>query len=500
MRTHASNVLLSLALLVAVASCTGGGSGGAASGGAGASAGVGAGPSGGAATPMLRAGASRVDITPPVGAPLGGYGGGPRRALDSSMVALNVAALFNVSLPPTSAYTTLFNPSTGRKDGVFAKAIVYERAGGERYAVLGLDAIGVSLRARDEIARRAAASGVAPERLMIAATHSHSGPGGIADKSFWQVVGMDVLDARLFDALCSGAAAAIIDAASRMEPALLARGMELESGVQRNRRGLGYVDPELVTLGFVRPDGSTIGLMVNLAVHGICLDADNMEFSGDLMGYCEREVESALGAGAVCVYLNGAEGDVSPQQYGLAGAERLGRVIGAHAVSVHTGSVPSAVPDAVLDGSFESVRLRYAPSIDLARINAMGGAVAGATGSGQVNLSVLALAYGQVPIVFDERQFNRDIPVQALRIGDACLMGVPGEPLTNVGISLKAAAVARGFARPIVVGLANDHMGYVADPVEYDKGGYEATMTFFGRDTATELEAAITRQVDRIKP
>jgi hypothetical protein len=124
----------------------------------------------------------------------------------------------------------------------------------------------------------------------------------------------------------------------------------------------------------------------------------------------------------------------------------------------------------------------------------------GLLGSGQVNLSVLALAYGNVPVVFDERMFNRDIPAQALRLGDVCLVAVPGEPLTHVGLGLKAAARARGFARPVVVGLSNDHIGYVADPVQYDRGGYEAMMTFFGRETSVELEAALLRQVDRVKP
>ncbi len=501
--SRAKGALVGIIALIAVAwagsGCAGGGGGGPGAGGGAGAGGGSASPSPGAtptpAAPAILAGAARVDITPPVGAPLGGYGGGPRRPLDAFTIPLNLAAAlgFNVKFNPAALHT-LFTPSTAVHDAICAKALVLER-GGERYAILSLDLIGVSRRARDDIAARVAAHGIAPERLLVAATHTHSGPGALGDKRFWELAAMDLFDARVYDPLVDRAAQAVGDAVARLAPARVGIASAPVTTVQRNRRGLGVVDPDLTTILVQREDGTPVALAVNLAIHGISLDADNLQYSADLMGYCEREVEAQLGNGAVCLYLNGAEGDVSPNAYGFPGAESVGRAIAAEALSVAGAAAASAQGDVPLAASFEEFRFPTPPAI---RFDKLQGALPPQVP--QLNLGILQQVFNALYVELDETWFNRRIPVQAMRIGDACLVGVPGEPLTAVGLALKAEARRLGFAHPVVVGLANDHLGYVADAVEYDRGGYEALLTLFGRDEAALLGDALTRQVDRIRP
>ena len=480
---------LGFVLLVLAAGCGGGGGGGGSAAGA-----ASAGPGGLAPGGTIRAGAARRDITPPTGAPLGGFGGGQRRVIDQSTLSANLALAFGTPPQPApGALSVLFTPSTGKHDAISAKAIVLER-GGERFAILGLDAIGVSRRARDDIAARVAPLGFANDHVLVCATHTHSGPAAIADKVFWQVAAMDVLQRAIYEQFVSGAAQAIADATAALVPARVGWAVEPETAVQHNRRGQGVFDPDLTTIRVDRLDGTPIALAVNLAIHGICLGDDNLEFTADLMGYCERAVEASLGAGAVCVFMNGCEGDVSPNDFGYAGAASVGQAIAAHALLVGQAAAATATASAPIAVSWEEFHFTDGPAIHLDKIT---GAIPASFG---VSITNLQAVLGSAFIQLDPQWFNVDIPLQALRIGDLCLLAVPGEALTNTGLAMKAGARALGFRHAIVVGLANDHLGYIADPIEYDRGGYEAFMTFFGRDEAPQITTGLLRVAAKIKP
>ena len=60
--------------------------------------------------------------------------------------------------------------------------------------------------------------------------------------------------------------------------------------------------------------------------------------------------------------------------------------------------------------------------------------------------------------------------VQILRIGNALLTGIPGEPFCKLGLTIKS------LASPCIgipVGYANGYLGYIAPKEAWDKGGYE---------------------------
>jgi hypothetical protein len=487
--------ILTVLLLALASSCSSGG-GSSSSSSSASTSGAALSP---AAGPLL-AGAARRDVTPAIGTPLGGFGGGDRRTLDQTTLAANLAVAFGTPPPPvTGTACTLFHPSTGKHDAISAKAIVLER-GGERFAILGLDAIGVSRRARDAISAGVAARGlgIADDHLMVCATHTHSGPAAIADKLFWEIAAMDVLDAAVFDAYVDGCAQAVADAASKLAPAQIGWSVDAETTVQHNRRGQSVFDPDLTVLRIDRLDGTPVACAVNLAVHGICLGDSNLEFTADLMGFCERKIEATLGAGSLAVFWNGCEGDVSPNDFDWTGAQSIGETIAAHALAVRdaAGTTMTAAPPIAV--AWDEFRFAEGPAIYLNQIT---GSVSGAlTGGNGVSLTGLQSLFGNATIQLDERWLNPRIPLQAMRIGDLGLLAVPGEALTTTGLGMKAGARALGFKHAIVVGLANDHLGYIADPIEYDRGGYEAFMTLFGRSEAPEITAGLLAVAARVKP
>jgi len=65
---------------------------------------------------------------------------------------------------------------------------------------------------------------------------------------------------------------------------------------------------------------------------------------------------------------------------------------------------------------------------------------------------------------------ERETLVQALRIGEVGLVGLPGEIFVEIGLAIKQRSP---FARTLVGELANDNLGYVPSDRAFDEGSYE---------------------------
>jgi hypothetical protein len=63
--------------------------------------------------------------------------------------------------------------------------------------------------------------------------------------------------------------------------------------------------------------------------------------------------------------------------------------------------------------------------------------------------------------------------LQALRLGDTFLIGVPGEPFCEMGVAMKGWTDA---PHALCVGYANDWLGYFAPPAAWEEGGYEVSL------------------------
>jgi len=57
-----------------------------------------------------------------------------------------------------------------------------------------------------------------------------------------------------------------------------------------------------------------------------------------------------------------------------------------------------------------------------------------------------------------------------------------------------------GFDVSFIAGYSNSHMGYFSTPNEYDLGGYESQLTFWGIDTALIVRDAVKNVVSKIAP
>ena len=78
---------------------------------------------------------------------------------------------------------------------------------------------------------------------------------------------------------------------------------------------------------------------------------------------------------------------------------------------------------------------------------------------------------------------NQVPEIQVVRVGNRLLLAAPGEPTVEMGRRFEAAVrpeLPKGVKEPVVVGLANDYMGYETTPEEYQMQHYEGGHTVFG--------------------
>ena len=157
--------------------------------------------------PSLRAGFARVDITPPPGVGLAGNG-------------------------PEGA------EARGYRLRLYARVLVLADSGGNRVAVVVADlplSSALLHRRVAELTRRT--DGIGADRLVIAATHTHAGPGHFFEAAAYNDQGSSVVgfDPVMVDSLTSRIARAIHAAVADLRPARVAWGSRAVWGETRIR-------------------------------------------------------------------------------------------------------------------------------------------------------------------------------------------------------------------------------------------------------------------------
>ena len=432
--------------------------------------------------PRLRAGAAAVDVTPPVGVPLAGFGGGNRRN-------------WSPDLDPNN-YHQFMKPSTGVRDPLVVKVLVLDD-GEDRIAIVKTDLVAIDQGMVEDVARRTEAqTGIPAENLYICATHTHSGPGNLSQSFLWQMITMDIFQSAVYEQLIAGVARGVIEANDRLAPARIGIGQAPLNGVQRNRRGHpGRFDPTLSVVRVDRPDGSPIAVLFNIAIHPICLGTSSLDLSADWPGRAESEIERQL-PGSVALFINAAEGDVSPVGRGDSGIRTIGDAVAGAALSIRSSITVRSTAD--LESGAENL------VFPKAQLHYSCNQPANASESSQSPIDycwVYRTIFGnQLTVTADLAPLvPMSFTMRAFRIDDTAFVTFPGEPITNVGRLAQTRAQALGYRNTIVFGLCGGHAAYITTPEEYDEGGYEALASLYGRQQGVMMVDALEKILRRIK-
>ncbi len=430
------------------------------------------------------AGFSKVNITPPLGIPIGGY--------YQLRLARQVLDELEANVLAVSA------------DG--AAALLYS-----------VDLLELKSEFCDPIRQYIAETlEIAQDRIFIACTHTHTGP---------QLDGTEAPELRkeycafLMRRLADAGRLALDD----LKPARMGHGIShapnisfirryrMKDGTIRTNPGIrnpevagpvGEIDDTVSTLRFDRDGAETI-IMAHFAVHpdtiGGCV------ISADWPGFARRAVEKALD-NVKCIVFNGAIGDVNhvntqPEggalndlkmdfddcMRGYGHSRHMGRAVAGAVMQIYD-KVQTC--DHVTVGAMQSHifcpsnRPRTEDLPHARRIVELhrSGKDEEIPFTGMQLTTVVAEAERMLALENGPDAF--DLLLSALRVGPAVFIGIPGEPFAQTGREIKAASCS-GLVLPCC--CVNGYSNYFPLMKDYAEGGYEARSSLFKAGAAEAI-------------
>jgi len=238
----------------------------------------------------LKAGAARVEITPPVGHQLWGL-------------------------------ASRAGPATGVLDPLYARVLVLKSTESS-LALVTLD-LGRTFDAQQMADLRTRVKReLGIQHVVFCASHTHSGPT-VLDKKYIQPGG-NRWEPRALDSI----AQAIGEANLKAVPCYIGAGKGTSSVGQNRQDPAGGLwtneirypnyprDPVVQVLRVSDIGGKEIAVVVNYAAHPVVLDSDNStEYSADFPGAMAHYIEENL-PGAICLFVQGACGDINSRYLG----------------------------------------------------------------------------------------------------------------------------------------------------------------------------------------
>jgi len=423
------------------------------------------------AAPTLRAGAAAVDITP---------------------------REFPVNMP--GGFTA--HPADGAHDPLHARALVLDD-GTTTLALVVVDNLGVARETADEAKAIAAQRcGIKPEKVLVCATHTHTAPpsnstNGVPAAAYRKI-------------LVEGIAESIVRAHAALRPATVgAAAHPLPEEVFNRRwflkpgkmplnpfgkldqvkmnpgtspdvldRPAGPTDPDITILSVQDTKRKPLAMFANYSLHYVG-GAPKGKVSADYYGEFARLMPSRVHGDTnfVAMMSNGTSGDINNIPFLVTRPPREPfeqvRIVAQKAADtawLALRTIEKHSPNVRLGMIEREVTLRYRrPTPE--QVAAAKAVLAIKKKAEREKLPRLAENYARGTLAAAERREETlTVQLQALRIGDFAVCGIPFETFVEIGLDLKKRSP---FPRTMVIGLANARHGYLPTPEQHNLGGYE---------------------------
>jgi hypothetical protein len=240
----------------------------------------------------------------------------------------------------------------------------------------------------------------------------------------------------------------------------------------------GPVDPELSVLSAQTTDGKPIAVLANYSMHYF----GAAPVSADYFGRFSRSLAKRIGAGPgfVAMMSQGTSGDQHWMDYGAPKREitmdAYADAVAASAERAYTNITYRE--DLSLAMAETTLRLgRRVP--DEARLQWARGVAAT---MGDRAPRTLPEVYAKEAIYLHDEP-ERELKLQALRVGDLAIAAIPDEVFALTGLKIKARSP---LANTFTIELANGSEGYIPPPEQHALGGYT---TWPARTAALEVQA-----------
>jgi hypothetical protein len=377
----------------------------------------------------LAAGYGERTINPPLGVDLAGYGFYLDRKAESILDDLKCRA-------------------------------VHLRSGAAALTLVSCDLIGFTLEDADSIRDAiAAAHGLSREAVLLAATHTHSGP------ATQPMLGLGEVDAAYMGRLRALILEAAAEAAASARPAEFAYALEAIEPIGYNRRKKDFSGVDAVLkAGLLRFSDHTLYLL-SYACHAVVFGR-RRHVSADWPGAVVREVEKG---GDRAVFFQGFCGDIDPviqmNRWGEGTPQDLldiADLVRRRLARAARFAVPQPEPRlAAFEHRIDIPLVIYDRRTIEREAAAFAKTYARFPGAGRFARDWRERALVAAPRLRKDPAVS-DVPVQALAIGDLKIAAMPGEFFSEIGAKL---GTPRGPVVP--VGYANGNIGYVPTDCDF---------------------------------
>lgn len=420
----------------------------------------------------------------------------------------------------------------GILDNLEASAMTLELSN-ERYVVISIDNGGVSKSIVKRYCHQiSVATGISENNIFISATHTHTGP--FLESTAMFEVNEDEINSYV-DFLCARLVDAVIISIGDLKNAKMGYAIgtapEKVAYIRRYKMRdgstmtcppiddpnidypLGNLDQRVNVLRFDRKNANSI-VIVNYGVHA---DTIGGEFiSADFPYWLRTTVKKALDD-AECIFIPGAQGDVgstnvhpkdgdmndteisfdnemkSPGMARFVGRALAGTVLQVYdkvkyikpeeiSIVHKTIKIPSNMPEPEdLPLAHKYKELHDSGKDEEIPFEAM------------ELTTVVAEAARMVSLENGPEYF--DFELIGLKIGEVVLIGIPGEPFTEIGVEIKKTSSCE-LVMPCAI--TNGYEGYFPMKSAYDEGGYEARSSPFKSGVAELIIEGAKTLLDEI--
>ena len=435
--------------------------------------------------PGLRAGAAAVDITPKV-FPLNMPGGFSANMAESAHDPLHARAMVLADGATTLAMVVVDNLGAGPDVLDEAKAIASKQ------------------------------TGIPVEKMLVSSTHSHSAaplntrtePAAAYRKLFVEGVADSIVKAHaaLRPAAVGAASHPLPDEVFNRRWFLKPDKMPLNPYGKLDKVKMnpgtspevldhpaGPTDPDITIISVQDLKRKPVALFANYSLHYVG-GMPHGQISADYYGEFARLIPSRIRGDEnfVAMMSNGTSGDINNIPFGITRPprepfEQIRIVAGKAADTAWLAhrKIENHSADARLGMLQRAITLKYrrATAEQVADAKAV---VAIQDKDAIAKLPRLAEHYARGTIAAAERaEETITVIIQAVRIGDLAVCGIPFETFVETGLELKKRSP---FPQTMVIGLANGRHGYLPTPEQHALGGYE---TWLGTNVVQEDASVI---------
>lgn len=408
----------------------------------------------------LKAGVAAVNITPPVGVDMTGFGGRP-------------------------------SGTVGIHDPLYAKALVLDD-GNTKLVVVTTDLLSLDFELVDKIKSLLEEKiGIPATNIMLNSSHTHSGPATIT------LHGMGKPDLAYLDVLYRKIAGAVLMANDHLSPAKLGYGRgAVQIGVNRREmRANGNMILGINSKGAIAPyvdvikvddESGTKAIFFSHAAHPVVLGGSNVLISADYPGYAASTIKQIKQTG-VAMFAQGCCGNINANPVGgtFEDARRLGSILGCAVVSVAEQINPidelelgadSKIVELPLNEPLpeqEAQKLVSQYAKELEKVKKQG-----------VGRPHSYLSQGRYDWASDMLELSKEgnidrsqtFEVQIMKIGDIALVGLSGEVFVDFALEIDEKSSSE--INTIVLAYTNGCTGYVPTEDAYPDGGYEVDTAY----------------------